>query len=156
MKIPDLKKYFFSYIYIILGLTFIIFFILSSKFEPPYLPNDEPTNFDGYRFYPYTIIMTVSFILHDFIAIALLLEILIRKFVVEKFFPYFKIPLKFNLSFKSNRLLSILFYILFCIASVPLLLTILATIATTLDVLKYNLQNINFSIINYFKHYLNS
>ena len=140
MKIPDFKKYFFSYIYIILGLTFIIFFILSSKFEPPYLPNDEPTNFDGYRFYPYTIIMIVSFILHDFIAIALLLEI----------------PLKFNLSFKSNRLLSILFYILFCIASVPLLLTILATIATTLDVLKYNLQNINFSIINYFKHYLNS
>lgn len=137
MKIPDLKKYFFSYIYIILGLTFIIFFILSSKFEPPYLPNDEPTNFDGYRFYPYTIIMTVSFILHDFIAIALLLEILIRKFVVEKFFPYFKIPLKFNLSFKSNRLLSILFYILFCIASVPLLLTIKTLLKMLINNIKY-------------------
>ncbi len=137
MKIPDLKKYFFSYIYIILGLTFIIFFILSSKFEPPYLPNDEPTNFDGYRFYPYTIIMTVSFILHDFIAIALLLEILIRKFVVEKLFPYFKIPLKFNLSFKSNRLLSILFYILFCIASVPLLLTIKTLLKMLINNIKY-------------------
>lgn len=140
MKIPDFRKYFFSYIYIIVGLSFVIFFILSSKFEPPYLPNDEPTNFDGYRFYPYTLIMIISFILHDFVAIALLLEILLHKFVVEKFFPYLKIPLNFHLSHKSNCLLSIFFYISFLIASVPLLLTILATIATTLDVLKYHFQ----------------
>lgn len=140
MKIPDFRKYFFSYIYIIVGLSFVIFFILSSKFEPPYLPNDEPTNFDGYRFYPYTIIMLVSLILHDFVAIALLLEILLRKFVVEKFFPYLKIPLNFHLSHKSNCLLSIFFYISFLIASIPLLLTILVTIATTLDILKYHFQ----------------
>ncbi|UKI40836.1 MAG: hypothetical protein L6V95_12050 [Candidatus Melainabacteria bacterium] len=96
MKIPDFRKYFFSYIYIIVGLSFVIFFILTLKFEPPYLPNDEPTNFDGYRFYPYTIIMLVSLILHDFVAIALLLEILLRKFVVEKFFPYLKNTFKFS------------------------------------------------------------
>ena len=142
MKIPDLRKYFFSYIYIIVGLSFVIFFILSSKFEPPYLPNDEPTNFDGYRFYPYTIIMLVSFILHDFIVIALLIEILMCNFIIKKFFPYFKIPLKFNLSYKLNCLLSILFYILFFIASVPPFLTILATIVTTLDVL-----NITYKLI---------
>ena len=140
MKIPDFRKYFFSYIYIIVGLSFVIFFILTLKFEPPYLPNDEPTNFDGYRFYPYTIIMIVSFILHDFIAIALLLEILIRKFIVKKFFPYFKIPLNFHLSHKSNCLWSIIFYILFLISSFPFCLTIIAIIATTLDILKYHFQ----------------
>ena len=84
--------------------------------------------------------MIVSFILHDFIAIALLLEILIRKFIVKKFFPYFKIPLKINIPHKSNCLLSIFFYISFLIASIPLLLTILVTIATTLDILKYHFQ----------------
>ena len=140
MKIPDFRKYFFSYIYIIVGLSFVIFFILTLKFEPPYLPNDEPTNFDGYRFYPYTIIMLVSLILHDFVAIALLLEILLRKFVVEKFFPYLKIPLNFHLSHKSNSLWSIIFYILFLISSFPFCLTIIAIIVTTLDILKYHFQ----------------
>lgn len=137
MKIPDFRKYFFSYIYIIVGLSFVIFFILSSKFEPPYLPNDEPTNFDGYRFYPYTIIMLVSLILHDFVAIALLLEILLRKFVVEKFFPYLKIPLNFHLFYKSNCLLSIFFYISFLIASIPICLSI-----------KILISNIIFKIIH--------
>ncbi len=134
MKMPDLRKYFFSYIYIIVGLSFVIFLILSLKFEPPYLPNDEPTNFDGYRFYPYTIIMLASLILNYICTIALIIEIFLRKYIIEKFFPYFKIPLKFNLSCKSNRLLSILFYILFFIASIPLVLTVLASIVTIIEI----------------------
>ena len=86
--------------------------------------------------------MISLFILNDFIAIALLIEILMCNFIIKKFFPYFKIPLKFNLSYKLNCLLSILFYILFFIASVPPFLTILATIVTTLDVL-----NITYKLI---------
>lgn len=139
MKIPDFRKYFFSYIYIIIGLSFVIFFILSLNFEPPYIPNDEPTNFNDYRVYPFTLIMLVSLILHDFIAIALLLEILLRKFIVEKFFPYFKISLKINLSHKQNYFLSILFYILFFISSLPLVITVKTLFSILINNFKSNL-----------------
>ena len=78
--------------------------------------------------------MLASLILNYICTIALIIEIFLRKYIIEKFFPCFKIPLKFNLSCKSNRLLSILFYILFFIASIPLVLTVLASIVTTIEI----------------------
>lgn len=58
----------------------------------------------------------------------LLIEILLRKFVIPKIFPNLKNPFNIKISKKLNIILSVVFYILFALATYPLILLILAII----------------------------
>lgn len=121
MKFFDFRKYFFSYIYIILGLSFICFLVLSLKFEPAYLPNNEPNTFQGYRGDTYTILMIVSLYLYLYSSGLLIIEILFQKFIFKKIFPNFKSPLKIPMKPKLIAISSNIFYILLGLASIPII-----------------------------------
>lgn len=122
MKFLDFRKYFFTYFYIVFGLLNICFRILVGIFEPsvPYV--GEPTQGVDYSAYPYTSNMVMMDIICFFCYIAFLIEIILRavlEIVMKKFFPNFKSPLKFHISENFNKSFTIVFNILFAIASIP-------------------------------------
>lgn len=117
MQILNLKKYVFSYVYIVLGILFICALLLTLKFEPPYIPNNDPTNFQDYRVYPYTIIMIVSLYFYLISFGALLIEIFLRNMII-----FFSKRKQIVSTYKKPTVLTVIFYTLFTIASIPLIL----------------------------------
>lgn len=121
MKFLDFRKYFFSYVYIVIGILLLCSAILSLKLEPAYIPHDEPTNFHDYRFYPYTTLMFGSLFLYIYCCFALLIEIVIRSLLMF----FLKKKQSFSLT-KNNMTSTTIFYVLFIIASLPLLIALIA------------------------------
>lgn len=110
MKILDFRKYIFSYVFVFLYFLQVIFYDFSHKYmqqilqpgkEPPYIPDN------------YFIIALVCTILWICCSVALVIEIVLREFVIKKFFPNLKSPLKFHIPDKVNKILSVIFYIFF-------------------------------------------
>lgn len=120
MKTLDLRKFVFSYIYIMLA-CIGSYFIFKGLSYPP--PKDDIFFADG----------TFEFIIGWFCIMAyywccgiLLIEILLRQFIIPKIFPNFKLSIKITIPRKLNIILTIIFYILFLIASIPLVITLIA------------------------------
>ncbi len=128
MKFLDLRKYFFAYLYIFLGITAIISSIAADIFlepAPTYITHEPmpPMVRNG----TYTMIYIASLLLYICCCGALIIEIFLR-FVIKKLFPNLKFPFTINIPNKLNKFLSIIFYILFILGSWPILLVIISSI----------------------------
>ena len=128
MKFLDLRKYFFAYLYIFLGITTIVSSIAADIFlepAPTYITHEPmpPMVRNG----TYTMISTASLFLYIYCCGALIIEIFLR-FVIKKLFPNLKFPFTINITNKLNKFLSIIFYILFILGSLPILLVIISSI----------------------------
>lgn len=121
LNILDLRKYFFSYIYILLGTGAIIFLALTLTIEPPYFllakvfplvkHNDDIIFFISFFF---------SIILFFYVCGLLTIEILIRNLFLEPFFEKFKKPFRYSKSDKLNKSLTIVFWVFFAFSSIVL------------------------------------
>ena len=127
MKFLDFKKYFFSYFYIIFAFVGIYLLWLSSTFPPP--TEDEFLS-DGSGYF---MLGGLSIFAYWWCCGFLLLEILLRRFVIPKIFPKLNITFKIDIPKKLNIVLSALFYIFFAIATVPLIITVIALIWSIFD-----------------------
>ena len=119
MKFLDLRKYFFSYLYIILGITVTISSITADIFiepAPTYITHEPMPPF--VRNETLSILFVGSSFLYVYCCGALIVEILFRT-IFEKLFPNLKFPFRINMPNKLNKILSIIFYILFALASLP-------------------------------------
>jgi len=117
MRFSNFKKYFFSYIIIILSFIYY-YFECYSYFSV--FPEGEDVPIGQTREY-YFLIAFLWLIISFFSIILLCLEIIIRKYIVEKYFPKLKIPLKFKIPEIVSRVYSFIFAVLFIIATVPVL-----------------------------------
>ena len=117
MKFPNFKKYFFSYITIILS---YYYFYLEWVYNHTNFQQTEPDTF----FQPegmFSFFVLIVFLCSFFSILLLGLEILIRKYIIEKYFPKLKIPLRFKLPEIVTRVYSFIFAVLFVLATVPVL-----------------------------------
>lgn len=121
MKILNFKKYIFSYTYIFLGILIIIsYFCMDIFLEPaPNYSTLEPVP-PMLRSSTFSMLYLGSSALYLCCCCALIIEILIRK-VLEKIFPNLKSPFLFTIPKETNKLLSVIFYMLFSLASLPLI-----------------------------------
>lgn len=119
MKFLDLKKYISSYIYI--ALSFIgMYFILLSNTHPS--KENEFLNSVTFEFG-----IGIISIICSFICIGILIvEITIKRFIIPKYFPNLKFNIRINILPKFRHIFSFIFYILFLIASTPLIITLIA------------------------------
>lgn len=117
MKFPNFKKYFFSYTSIIL--SFIYYYLeYYSGFST--FPEGDDIPIGQTREYYYLI--AFLFLILSFFSILLLgLEILIRKYIIEKYFPKLKITLNFKFPEIVSRVYSFIFAVLFILTTVPVL-----------------------------------
>ena len=106
MKFLDFKKYFFSYFYIIFAFVGMYLLWLSSTFPPP-----KENEFFG-EGSGFGMLGIMSIFVYYWCCGLLLLEILLRKFVIPKIFPNLKIPFNIKIPKKLNIILSVIFYIL--------------------------------------------
>lgn len=127
MKFLDFRKYFFSYFYIIFALAGMYLLWLSSTFPPP-TEDEFVSGGTGYF-----ILGGLSFFAYWWCCGLLLLEILFRKFVIPKIFPKLNFTFKINIHKKLNIVLSALFYIFFAIATIPIIITVIALIWSIFD-----------------------
>ena len=107
MKFLNLRKYFFANIavlwsYYSIVMVFLFFKDVYHKIDPEVSGN--------VAIFVFWLIMTGALILIS-IFIFMLLEILLRKFVIEKFFPNFKIKFKF----KIPKIIVIIYNVIFSI-----------------------------------------
>jgi len=117
MKFPNFKKYFFSYITIVLS---YYYFYLEWIYSHTSFPQTEPDTFfqsEGMFSFFVLIIFLCSF----FSILLLGLEIIIKKFIIEKYFPKLKISLRFKFPEIVSRIYSYIFTVLFILATVPVL-----------------------------------
>lgn len=128
MKFLDFRKYFFSYFYIIFALAGMYLLWLSSTYPPP---TEDEFFSDGFGPFAFGAISILAYL---WCCGLLLLEILLRKFVISKRFPNLKFP--FSIPKKLNLFFSTVFYILFSISCLPLLITIIVTGAVFIDDIK--------------------
>lgn len=128
MKFLDLRKCFFAYLYIFLGITAIVSSIAADIFlEPtPTCITHEPMP-PMIRNEAFTMIHIASLLLYICCSVALIVEILLRA-ALEKTFPNLKFPFKINMPNKLNKILSTIFYILFALGSFPVLFVIISSI----------------------------
>jgi len=109
MKFLDLRKYIFANITAIVGYIPIIVTIIYNMYpHEPFNP-DNLINEDIIIVFAITVCMQI--VLFTFILI--LLEIIIRKFFIEKKFPNFKINIKLNLPKYLSTALNIIYTVLF-------------------------------------------
>lgn len=117
MKFFDFRKYFFSYLYILFCLIFYYFYW---TYQQANYPPAKENEFFSDGFGHFAIYMT-ALLINLWCAGLLVVEMLIRKFVIEKYFPNLKFPLKISLPQKLNLFLSVIFYVLFLLAALPLI-----------------------------------
>ena len=127
MKFLDFRKYFFSYFYIILALVGIYLLWLSSTFPPP--TEDEFLS-DGSGYF---MLGGLSILAYWWCCGLLIIEILIRRFVISKIFPNLNLTFKIDIPKKLNIFLSVIFYIFFAIATIPIVITVIALIWSIFD-----------------------
>ena len=117
MKFPNFKKYFFSYVTIFFS---FLFYYIGYKFintEFPVVEDDSFFQPEGMYFF----LVAISCIASFFSILLLGLEILIRKYIIEKYFPKLKISLNFKFPEIVSRVYSFIFAVLFILATVPVL-----------------------------------
>lgn len=120
MKILDFRKYFSSYLFIIFSfITFLSIWI--HEIIPSAKPIENNFTPDDLVHFVLFSIFLIGILIYILSPVLLLIEILIRKFIIEKYFPNLKFPIKLSLSKSLNKFLSMVFYILFGISTVPLL-----------------------------------
>ena len=120
MKTLDLRKFVFSYIYIILACVGIYFLLKALSYPSP---KEDIFFADGtFEFF----IGSLCILAYYWCCGLLLIEILLQQFVIPKLFPNFKFSIKITITRKLNIILTIIFYILFLIASIPLVITLIA------------------------------
>ena len=129
MKFPNLKKYFFSHIAVLLTYVclYLIIKLVNTKF-PEAKPDDLLP--------PYTSQSLFILLIAAFITLAILItivEILFRKFVIEKYFPNFKLKFEFKIPKFICVIHSIIFYFGFFLASVIALFISLCMIIHELE-----------------------
>ena len=117
MKFFDFRKYFFSYLYIIFSYLLVRACWAYANADLP-VPVDDPIITPGLEYRFWILIYGLAYLCS---IVLLVVEMLIRKFVIEKYFPKLKFPLKINLPYKLNLFLSVVFYILFSLATVPII-----------------------------------
>ena len=120
MKFFDFRKYFFSYLYIIF--CFVFYFLYWTYVQANYPPPKENEIISDGTFHFIAVGYFFTFYLCS--TGLLVLEMLLRKFVVEKYFPNLKFPIKISLPRKLNLFLSVVFYILFSLATVPIIIVL--------------------------------
>lgn len=114
MKILDFRKYFFANTAALWSYCFFFLYIFIKIYI---CPNADPESKDFLIPFIFVIIAKSLFILIC-IFILTVLEILIRKFIIEKKFPNFKINLKFKTPKAIVTVYNIIFSIGFSLASV--------------------------------------
>lgn len=119
MKKLNLKKYFFSYLYIFFGLVTFFSYVLSKIFleKNPLINTHEPMA-ETVVNPEFSVLFILSGIVYIYCNGLLLLEIILR-FLIEKFFPNCNFSFKFNLSNTQKQILTIIFYVLFLFATFP-------------------------------------
>ena len=118
MKFPNFKKYFFSYITIILS---SLYYFFEWKYCHTYFsPTEDDIFFQPQGMFSFFVL--IIFLCSSFSILLLGLEILIRKYIIEKYFPKLKISLKFKFPKIVSRSYSFIFAVLFTLATVPVLL----------------------------------
>lgn len=117
MSFLDLRKYFFSYIYILSGLVFIyadlnisIIDFLNNDYLTETLQIKRENLMISYIFYGFIYIFCCAF---------LTIEIILRELIIKKFFTNLSFSFNINITNKLKKFISIIFYILFGIASIP-------------------------------------
>lgn len=120
MKFLDFRKYFFSYIYLLSGLVFVFADLNISIID--FLNNDYLTETLQIKRENFMISYIFYGFIYIFCCIFLIIEIIIRELIIKKLFPNLKFSFQINLPKKVNKLLSIIFYILFSLASIPFLI----------------------------------
>lgn len=122
MSFLDLRKYFFSYIYILSGLVFIyadlnisIIDFLNNDYLTETLQIKRENLMISYIFYGFIYIFCCAF---------LTIEIILRELIIKKFFTNLSFSFNINITNKLKKFISIIFYILFGIASIPLFIFI--------------------------------
>ncbi len=113
MKFLDLRKYFFANI---IALWFYYFLFLNFPIIKTIYVNKEPMLFDILMGWFALIIFCVFVLIGIFILTVL--EILIRKFIIEKRFPDFKINFKFKIPKAIVTIYNVIFSIGFSLASI--------------------------------------
>lgn len=117
MKMLDFRKYFSSYLFITFSFLLMYECFVYANVSLP-VPTDDPIITPGVE---YRVLIFLYGFMY-FCSIGLLaLEILIRKFIIEKYFPGFKFFRKINMSKKLNKFLTVVFYILFSLSAIHLL-----------------------------------
>ena len=114
MKILDFRKYFFANTSALWSYCFIFLYIFIKMYI---CPNADPESKDFIIPFIFVIIVESFFILIC-IFILTVLEILIRKFIIEKKFPNFKINLKIKIPKAIVTIYNIIFSMGFSLASV--------------------------------------
>jgi len=90
---------------------------MSSIYEPPYIPYPEPTYFE-HRPSPHTFNFILSYLLYFHLCAALGIEMLVRNFVIDVFFPNFKLPWRISIPEKLDKVLTVVFYVLFLLGNI--------------------------------------
>ena len=117
MKFPNFKKYFFSYISIILSFIYYYFECYSYFSVFP-----EGDNVPICQTREYYFLLAFLFLILSFFSILLLvLEIVVHKYIIEKYFPKLKISLRFKFPEIVCRVYSFIFAVLFILAVIPIL-----------------------------------
>ena len=129
MKILDFRKYFFANIAALWSCYFIFMVIL--YFKDIYHKIDPEVS--GFVvIFAFWIIIT-SFLVLICIYVLTVLEILIRKFIIEKKFPNFKINIKFKIPKTIVTIYNIIFSIGFSLASVMFVIALICLIYLAID-----------------------
>lgn len=121
MKIPDFRKYFFSYTTIVMA---IVFYGLLVVYHNAHFPPGDPEDF----IHPGTglfIIIGYWFLFYLYSCGFLILEILIRKFIINRFFPNLKFPIQLNIPKVITRIYTVIFGVLFVLALLPAVVAII-------------------------------
>ena len=146
MKMPNFKKYIFSYIYIFS--TFLFYYCVwrYSQVEHPQVGPDDYFDFgdDAFEFFS----MSITYLASLCIGVALIIEMLVRKFVINKFCPNLKFSIKLKLPKKMEFFLKVIFYIMFTIASIPF-------IGTSILLIIFNAINIYEKYVYFLQSFLN-
>ena len=124
MKRIDLRKYIFSYIYILFSflLIFSIWLYCSYKASiPPADPNENDFIPDGIGHFFFILYSLFSYFVS---AVLLVLEFLIREVIIKKIFPNPDISVTNEINKKDNKLY-VIFHVLMVIITIPLILIIL-------------------------------
>jgi len=129
MKFLDFRKYFFANT----AALWLYCFIFLCIFIKIYIcPNADPESKDFLIPFIFVIIAK-SFLILICIFICMILEILIRKFIIEKRFPNFKINLKFKIPKAIITIYNVIFSIGFSLASVGFVIALFCLIYFAID-----------------------
>ena len=136
MKFLNFKKYIFSYITIIISFGLYYLLVIFQNRHYPSATKDE-------FLAPGTglaIIIGYYFVLYLISCVLLILELLIRKFIIEKYFPKLKISINFSFPKVILKIYTIIFYTLFLFAILPFILTCIAFIITIIKLYIFDIM----------------